>query len=258
MFLGLLVASALAAPVPPSTKGSSILFLFADEMDGRIMDPASPQLKVPLPNLRKLAESGAHFAVAYNQSPQCVPSRSALMVGLRTDQIEVWDNYHGIAATNGDPDVPDSNCVKQIARGANESRAWGHAQCVALAKAQKAPPTFIDRLDTAGYNVSLFGKMHVGAGLDRFQGSIQEIPFSFMGKPREWSRGLGPSINLKGLVRFEVYFRSILGPFSASTRLLRAGNREARRRQREQLRPQVGRPGQHHCPSFQRGLCGDR
>lgn len=59
------------------------------EMDGRIFDPTSPQVKPPQPNLNRLAASGAVFARAYAQSPQCVPSRSALMVGLRTDQIEV-------------------------------------------------------------------------------------------------------------------------------------------------------------------------
>lgn len=88
--------AALAAPIsavggaPSSSSRPNILFLFADEMDGRIFDPESPQLKPPMPNLHKLAESGAVFTVAYNQSPQCVPSRSALLVGLRTDQIEVW------------------------------------------------------------------------------------------------------------------------------------------------------------------------
>lgn len=192
-------AAPLAPPAGPTSAHSNVLFLFADEMDGRILDPASPQVKVPLPNLHRLAASGALFTVAYNQSPQCVPSRSAMMVGLRTDQIEVWDNYQGIAATNADPGTPDPSCVKNLAKGANQTQQWAHEQCVAIATRQKAPPTFIDRLGTAGYNVSLFGKMHVGGGLERFQGSIQEMPFSFTGSSREWTRGLGPAVNLKGL-----------------------------------------------------------
>ena len=43
--------------------------------------------------------------------------------------------------------------------------------------APQAPPTFIDRLHTAGYNVSLHGKMHVGAGLDQY-GPIIDFPFN--------------------------------------------------------------------------------
>ena len=188
-----LAAGTTARPRP------NILFLFADEMDGRIFDPESPQLKPPMPNLHKLAAGGAIFTVAYNQSPQCVPSRSALLVGLRTDQIEVWDNYHGIASTNGDPSSPDPHCAQQIARASNKSAAQAHEYCVALAKAQHAPPTFIDRLGSAGYRVELFGKMHAGAGLDRFPGQIGEFPFSWLGSSREWTRGLGPSLNLKGV-----------------------------------------------------------
>jgi hypothetical protein len=194
---------ALAAPVPPSANSPppppNILFLFADEMDGRIFDPASPQLKPPMPNLHRLSESGAVFPVAYNQSPQCVPSRSALLVGLRTDQIEVWDNYHGIAATDGDASRPDPHCVQATASASNMSLPQAHAYCVALAKAQRAPPTFIDRLASAGYHVELYGKMHAGGGLDRFPGQIGEFPFSWLGSAREWTRGLGPSLNLKGV-----------------------------------------------------------
>lgn len=95
-----------------STSKSNILFLFADEMDGRIFDPDSPQTKPPLPNLNKLADSGAIFTRTYTQSPQCVPSRSAMMAGLRTDQIEVYDNVIGIASFNGSASGQlDSYCV---------------------------------------------------------------------------------------------------------------------------------------------------
>ena len=45
------------------------------------------------------------------------------------------------------------------------TQAWARERCVALGVSQRAPPTFIDRLATAGYNVSLYGKMHAGGGL---------------------------------------------------------------------------------------------
>ena len=164
--------------------------LFSDEMDGRIFDARSPQTKPPMPNLKRLADAGAVFTTTYSQSPQCVPSRSALMVGLRTDQIEVYDNFVGIAGVNGDPTVSDQHCVS----------AFGHDACVKFARTQRAPPTFIDRLHTAGYNVSLHGKMHVGGGLDQY-GPINAWPFNRGTSTkalREWTRGLGPATNTKG------------------------------------------------------------
>lgn len=68
---------------------------------------------------------------------------------------QVYDNFVGIASTNGDTGNPDPYCVQ----------SFGQADCVGFAKSQQAPPTFIDRLDTAGYNITLFGKMHAGEAL---------------------------------------------------------------------------------------------
>ena len=169
----------------------SIVMLMADEMDGRILDPESPQVHPPLPNLHRLAREGAIFTRTYAQSMQCVPSRSAMMVGLRTDQIQVYDNGLGIIATGGDAQKPDSHCVA----------SFGAAFCLRYAEKQRAPKTFIDHLADAEYNVSLYGKMHAGAGLDRYPGAIQEFPFDSRGDTkilREWSRGLGPITNVKG------------------------------------------------------------
>lgn len=184
-----------AAPRP------NILFLMADEMDGRILDPDSPQVKPPMPNLNALAAAGAKFTTAYNQAPQCVPSRAAMMVGLRTDQVGVYDNWLGGVATNGSADAPDPYCVDQ----------FGKQACIQQAKRQAAPPTFIDRLADVGYGINLYGKMHTGWGLDRYNGSIQEHPFS-TGKgstkaQREWTRGLGPTTNTKGCKQYPSFGR---------------------------------------------------
>ena len=165
-------------------------------MDGRIFDPESPQIKPPMPNLNALAKSGAVFTRAYNQAPQCVPSRSAMMVmlsvaprahtlaarhvqtpivictipqvGLRTDQIGVYDNFVGGIAINGDSSDPDSYCVK----------AFNRSTCIAMSKQRgEAWPTFIDRLSDSGYGIHLYGKMHTGWGLDRYPGKINAFPF---------------------------------------------------------------------------------
>ena len=200
LILGVLLLSTAASSTATTSRRPNILFLMADEMDGRIMDPDSPQVKPPMPNLNRLAASGANFAISYNQAPQCVPSRSAMMVGLRTDQIEVWDNFVGGAAVNGSLTDVDHKCVASFNR----------SFCEAAADRQKAPPTWIDHLAEAGYGINLYGKMHAGFGLDRYPGSIQEFPFNNpTGKAtskeakelREWTRGLGPETNVKGVVQ---------------------------------------------------------
>jgi hypothetical protein len=222
----------LFALLAVATAGKpNILFLMADEMDGRIMDPTSQQVHPPMPNLSKLAAAGAVMTTTYSESPQCVPSRSSMMAGLRTDQIMVYDNFVGMVATNGNASDPDHHCVQSFGKAAclgeltlvdwcGVCRNWLQtvAACVgvgvggtgqslprklhtlasdrvrvirafccivlrwltysharprcyslppAFAKQQQAPATWIDQLHTGGYNITLYGKMHVGGGLDR-------------------------------------------------------------------------------------------
>jgi hypothetical protein len=64
-----------------------------------------------------------------------------MMTGRRTDEIRVWDNWIGLASTNGNASNPDPYCVT----------AYGRDACVKFGKAQGAPRTFIDLLDTAGH-----------------------------------------------------------------------------------------------------------
>ena len=124
---------------------------------------------------------------------QCVPSRSSMMAGLRTDQIKVYDNFFGVASTNGDPTKPDTHCAE----------TFGADACTAMAKVQGSPKTWIDRAADAGVNVTLFGKMHVGGGLDTsYPGELNDFPFNDCGEPkcqREWMRGVGSETNTKGL-----------------------------------------------------------
>ena len=60
----------------------------------------------------------------------------------------------GLVAVGGDATRPDPSCVG----------VFGERRCLRMAARQNAPPTFIDRLATAGYNVSLYGKMHARSG----------------------------------------------------------------------------------------------
>ena len=60
----------------------------------------------------------------------------------------------------GNPDPP----AKKINSRFYQTKVKGQAACEALAASQNAPATFIDRVSTGGLNVTLYGKMHVGAG----------------------------------------------------------------------------------------------
>ena len=185
----LLLATATAAAAAATANAAaapSILFLMVDEMDGRTVDPTSPQFKPPTPNLAKLAARGAQFLYTYSESPQCVPARSSMLAGRLTHKIAVWDNFVGIAGVSGrgvtNATALDKHCVA----------AMGAAACAGFAATQNVVGgTFIDQLDAHGYNVTLYGKMHAGAGLDRFPGELDAWPFTSPKNAKaagEWSR----------------------------------------------------------------------
>jgi hypothetical protein len=143
-------------------------------MDGRVLDESSPLSQIAkMPNLKKLRSKGASFVNTYVTSPQCVPSRTTMAVGLRNHQIHVWDNSRGIVAVDGDPTELDHVCVS----------VWGEAECARIAGVQQAPSTFVDQLHHGGLNISLFGKLHIGAGLDRYAPPSDTNAFPFWGSP---------------------------------------------------------------------------
>eukprot|EP00662_Eupelagonemidae_sp_cell21_P037588 gene37588-57791_t len=124
----------LLAAAPCSSAAPHVLFLMVDQMDGRVLDPASPLHAIPaLPNLRGLAAKGASFTNTYITSPQCVPSRSAMVV---------WDNSRGIVAVDGNASRLDPHCVDE----------YGSATCAEWAA--RAPQTFVDVLSHKGVNIT--------------------------------------------------------------------------------------------------------
>ena len=74
----------------------------------------------------------------YANSPQCVPSRSSMCTGRRTDQIEAWSNEKGLAAS--EDGTLDKTCIY----------FYGTDQCAAWAKMQNYSETIFSGLQRLG------------------------------------------------------------------------------------------------------------
>ena len=154
-----LLRSELVTPVSSSSWGGNvnILLLLSDSMDGRVLDPGSPiASKVHTPAFDELARNGVNFANAYAASPQCVPSRTTLLSGRRTDQTRTFSNGKGFAAApSGEL---DALCVK----------SWDEETCEAWSREQNLTSTLLHSLrDAALYEVQVFGKTDVGGNVNR-------------------------------------------------------------------------------------------
>ncbi|CAE7614832.1 ARSK [Symbiodinium natans] len=168
-----------------------ILFLMVDEMDGRLLDDETPQFKPPLPNLRALMKNGTYFPNTYSNSPLCVPARTSMVTGRYNSDIKIWDNFVGIANVNGDDTQIDQRCLT----------AYSRRECLEFAASQNINGTFFDVLADQGYNLTLWGKVHAGGGVERFSRHIFNDPFTGTGLVREsakaWTRSTGVASKLQ-------------------------------------------------------------
>jgi len=127
----------------------------SDSMDGRVLDPSSPVSKrLQMPNLRKLASEGTNFVRTYAESPQCVPSRASMFTGRFTHTIKAWSNEMGVAVVPSTGEV-DASCKASYSEFL--CRKWG-AQANVTA-------TLLDSMRENGYEMNLYGKVDVGAGI---------------------------------------------------------------------------------------------
>ncbi|HJO05961.1 MAG TPA: sulfatase-like hydrolase/transferase [Chloroflexota bacterium] len=112
----------------------NILVIMSDEHDPTISTPYGHPF-VRTPYQQRLADEGAVFENAYCNSPLCVPSRASFMTGRHLYRTGVWDNTVPLAS-----DIP----------------TWAH------------------RLNNAGYETVLCGKMHF-IGRDQIHGFSKRI-----------------------------------------------------------------------------------
>ena len=170
VLLSALCVSVMGLPTPSSKR--NILFLMCDSMDGRVLDPTSDVSKrVRMPNLRRLAESGTNFVRTYAESPQCVPSRASMFTGRRTHEIQAWSNEIGVALgipctlplpllTLGLDAVPSSQEPDPVCLG-----YYGDRLCREWGAKANVTATLLDSMRGLGYQMNLYGKVDVGAGI---------------------------------------------------------------------------------------------
>ncbi len=90
LLLGILPVYVPAATTPVDPR-PNVLFIAFDDLNDwiRPLDPASP---IRMPNLERLARRGVLFRRAYCAAPECNPSRTALLSGLRPTTTGVYAN----------------------------------------------------------------------------------------------------------------------------------------------------------------------
>ena len=146
-----LISSALSQRSQPN-----IIWLQTDSMDGRLLDPTSDYYyKIYMDGIKsQLVGNGVNFAKHHTASPQCVPSRTSMLTSRYVHETGTTNNGQGLARSTKTGKL-DSNCVSE----------WGAAACTAFAAQQNQSYTFLDLLAAAGYDLQLFARFDVGAGV---------------------------------------------------------------------------------------------
>eukprot|EP01062_Namystynia_karyoxenos_P017708 TRINITY_DN16555_c1_g2_i1.p2 TRINITY_DN16555_c1_g2~~TRINITY_DN16555_c1_g2_i1.p2 ORF type:complete len:581 (+),score=214.42 TRINITY_DN16555_c1_g2_i1:80-1744(+) len=104
--LALLAAAGGAAGLGVSTA-PNLVFLIVESTDGRTYREGFAP--VPIPNIRKLAQTGTQFDSTYSNTPVCCPSRATIWSGRHAHRIPhqqaanenltvngAWNNYEGL------------------------------------------------------------------------------------------------------------------------------------------------------------------
>jgi uncharacterized sulfatase len=86
VFLGLIAAIQPDRQLPPPRP--NILLIFVDDMGWSAISANQPGI-VPTPNIDRLARGGMRFTDGY-ATPQCTPSRAALLTGQHTARNGMW------------------------------------------------------------------------------------------------------------------------------------------------------------------------
>jgi choline-sulfatase len=119
----------------------NFLIIMTDEHNPFVSEPFGHPF-IQTPNIQRLADRGVLFENTYCNSPLCVPSRASFMTGKYVHRIGVWDNAASLSS--------------------NE-------------------PTWAHRLNLAGYETAISGKMHF-IGEDQRHGFQRRLVSDIHGK----------------------------------------------------------------------------
>lgn len=150
------LALALCALQSVAAAPPNIIWLQTDSMDGRLLDATSDYFyKLKLTGVkRELVAAGVNFVRHHTASPQCVPSRTSMMTSRYVHETGTTNNGQGFARSTRTGAL-DSSCVA----------AWSAPACAAFAAQQAQNYTFLDLLAAQDYELQLFGRFDVGAGI---------------------------------------------------------------------------------------------
>ena len=112
----------------------NVLVLMSDQHNPIVSTPYGHSF-IQTPAIQSLADRGVTFDQTYCPSPLCVPSRSAFLTGLPVHAIDAWDNSCPLPVTE---------------------------------------PTWAHRLNAAGYETTLCGRMSIG-GPNQMHGFARRI-----------------------------------------------------------------------------------
>eukprot|EP01083_Nonionella_stella_P225373 801301_1 len=129
-----------------------------------------------MPNLRRIANLGTQFIRHYTNSPQCVPGRTTFFTGRRIDQTKTFNNGLGFGMMS-DGKTVDTHCTN----------LYNKKACERFGAFQTLNYTLLDAMSAIGYDVHLYGKIDVGAG-------ILEMPSQSNSTADGWHEG--PSLNI--------------------------------------------------------------
>lgn len=106
-------ASGGAPPIPPFTK-KNVVFIMADDMNTWVQ-PFGGHPQAQTPNIAKLAAKGLVFKNAHAPVSVCLPSRTAMLLGLRPHTSKMWGNDDGDFRAK--PELKDRVTLPQFFRG---------------------------------------------------------------------------------------------------------------------------------------------
>jgi arylsulfatase A-like enzyme len=114
------------------------------------------------PVMDRLARQGVLFTRAFAATPQCSPSRAALLTGLYPHRTGVMGNTGGEEEGGRAGRASGGRRGESLGTGASAERSGGGSRAGMSAALDRSLPTLGQVFAAAGYETAYFGKWHLG------------------------------------------------------------------------------------------------